>query len=475
MKGRDKGRIGPGTSRTGVVQRRAHDQDRHTREVSRPSALRRLIRSPHDADIARLAVPALGTLVAEPLYVLADTAIVGRLGTEELAGLALASTILLTAHSFLIFLAYGTTSTVARQMGADRETEAAGQSVQGLWLAAGLGLITATVIALAADPILDVLGGQGEARSQALIYLRVSLLGLPFMMLVLAGSGAFNGRQDTRTPLMIAVAGAVLNLVIEVILIPGLGYGIGASALSTVVAQVLTGTVFVVAVVGWGRSQAASLRPDWNSIRRLMTAGQPLIVRAVALRGSFTLAAAVAARIGVAQLAAHQVGMQIWATLALALDAVAIAGQALTGKLLGSGDAARARQAASRMIEIDVAVGVVAGLAVFVARDPLARVFSPDPEVIAATALVLTWVAVMQPINGYVFALDGILIGAGDLGYLGRTMAAAAAVFAAIGLFLLAAGSGLSPLWAALTGFMVLRAVTLWARWRTDRWVVLGA
>lgn len=435
---------------------------------------RRFLRSPHDGDIARLAVPALGTLVAEPLYILADTAIVGRLGTAQLAGLALASTVLLTAHALLIFLAYGTTSTVARLVGARRESDAAGQSVQGLWLAALLGTAAALAIAVAREPILDLLGGQGQARREALIYLDVSLIGLPFMMLVLAGSGAFNGRQDTRTPLLIAVAGAVLNLIIELVLIPGLGYGIGASALSTVVAQILTGAIFVVAVVRWGRSQSAPLGPHWPSIRRLMTAGQPLIVRAVALRGSLTLSAAVAARIGVVELAAFQIGIQIWATLALALDAVAIAGQALTGKWLGAGDAERARGAARRMIEIDIAVGAAAGLAVFLFRDALAQAFSPDPAVVAATTMVLVWVAATQPLNGYVFALDGVLIGAGDLRYLGRTMTATAVVFAVLGLVLMWTGQGLNWLWAALALFMMLRAVALWARWRTDRWVVLG-
>jgi putative MATE family efflux protein len=434
-----------------------------------------LLRSPHDGDIARLAVPAIGTLVAEPLYVLADTAIVGRLGTDQLAGLALASTVLLTAHALLIFLAYGATSTVARLMGAGRESDAARQSVQGLWLAVLLGTAAAVTIAVTREPILDLLGGQGQARREALIYLDISLIGLPFMMLVLAGSGAFNGRQDTRTPLLIAVAGAVLNLGLELILIPGLGYGIGASALSTVVAQTLTGTVFVAAVVRWGRSRSVALSLHWPSIRRLMMAGQPLIIRAVALRGSFTLSAAVAARIGVAELAAYQIGIQIWATLALALDAVAIAGQALTGKWLGAGDAARARGAARRMIEIDIAVGAVAGLAVLLFRDELARAFSPDPAVIAATAAVLIWVAVTQPLNGYVFALDGILIGAGDLRYLGRTMAVTAVVFTLLALVLMWTGQGLNRLWAALVVFMMLRAVALWARWRTDRWIVLGA
>ena len=429
---------------------------------------------PYDRDIARLAVPALGTLVAEPLYVLADTAIVGRLGTTQLAGLALASAVLLSVHALSLFLTYGTTATVARLIGGGRQDEAAFQSAQGLWLAAGLGVVAAGLLAVTGDWFLELFGGQGAALDAGRRYLRISLLGLPFLLLNLAGAGAFTGRQNTRTPLLIAVAGAVANLVIEVVLVLGLGYGIGASALSTVIAQVGTGLVFTRAAIRWSRASGASLRPDRRAIWRLMAAGRPLVLRAVALRGSFALATAVAGRIGNAELAAHQVAMQLWGTLSLALDAVAIAGQALTGRWLGAGDAERAMGAARRMIQLDVGVGVVAGLAVVAARGPLAGLFSTDDAVVSATAFVLVWVAVSQPLNGYVFALDGILIGAGDLTYLGRTMAATALIFAALGLALIRTGAGLGWLWSLLVLLMVMRALTLWWRWRSGRWVVLG-
>ncbi len=422
-----------------------------------------------------MAVPALGTLIAEPLYVLADTAIVGRLGTNELAGLALASAVLLSVHTLTLFLTYGTTATVARLIGADRQHHAAFQSAQGLWLAALLGTSFAALLAVTGRWFLVLVGGEGQALVAAERYLGISLFGLPFLMLNLAGAGAFTGRQDTRTPLLIAIGGAVANLVIELILVPGLGYGVGASALSTVIAQVGTGCIFAWAVVGWARRTGVSLRPDPAAIWRLMAAGRALILRAVALRGSFALATAAAARIGVAELAAHQVAMQIWGTLSLALDAVAIAGQALTGRWLGGGDAERARSAARRMIEIDVGVGVVAAIGLFLVRQPLATVFSNDPEVVSATALVLIWVAVSQPLNGYVFALDGILIGAGDLTYLGRTMAATGAVFAVLAWWLIRVGGGLGLLWTLITFLMAMRAVTLWYRWRSGRWVVLGS
>ena len=433
------------------------------------------LRSPYDRDIARLAVPALGTLVAEPLYVLADTAIVGRIGTDELAGLALATTVLLSVHSLLIFLAYGTTSTVARLIGAGRERDAVHQSVQGLWLAVLLGSLSALGLWAVGPALLRVLGGHGAALAAGERYLLISLIGLPFLLLNLAGAGAFTGRQDTRTPLVVAVTGAVANLIIELILIQGFGYGIGASALSTVVAQVGTGLVFGWRVVGWARPLGLAMLPDRSALRGLMNAGRPLMVRAVALRGSFTLATAVAARIGVAELGAHQIGLQIWSTLALALDAVAIAGQALTGRWLGAGDRSRAKGAARRMIQLDVGVGVLAAAVLLGGRGWLAPLFSTDPAVVSATSFVLIWVAITQPLNGYVFALDGILIGAGDLTYLGRTMTAAALVFGGLGVLPLRLESGLGWLWAAVVALMAMRALALWYRWRSDRWIVLGA
>jgi putative MATE family efflux protein len=303
----------------------------------------------------------------------------------------------------------------------------------------------------------------------------VSAFGLPFMLMALAGAGAFHGRQDARTPLVVALAGNVANLVLEVVLIFGLGYGIGASALATVVAQVATALVFTRMVLRWAAEGGVGLRPVPAILSSLLWAGRPLVLRTVALRTAFTLATAAAARIGVAEVAAHQVAIQIWGTLGLALDAVAIAGQSLTGRWLGSGAGDRARDAARRMIELDVALGVVVGLVVLALRHRLAEVFSDDPELVAVIAYLLVWVAAAQPLNGYVFALDGVLIGAGDLAYLGRSMMAVSLAFVAMGAAVMATGAGLGWLWTALTAFMFLRATAVGWRWRSNRWIVTGA
>ena len=433
------------------------------------------LRSEHDAVIAKLAVPALGTLIAEPLYVLTDTAIVGRIGTDELAGLALASTVLLTAHAVLIFLAYGTTAAVSRLIGASQIRDAADRSVQALWLAVGFGIGVIAIVTVFGTPLLRLLGGDGAVLEAAELYLGVSIWGFPFLLLMMSAGGSFYGRQNTVTPLVLAVAGALANLVIEVVLIYGFDYGLGASALSTVIAQLVTGVIAVVIVLRWAATEGVGPRPNWATMKSLLSAGKALVVRTVALRGSFTLSAAVAARIGVAELAAHQVVLQVWGTLALALDAVAIAGQSLTGNFLGAGDVERARGAARRMIELDVVFGIVAGLGIVVARRPIAELFSTDPDVVAVTAFILLFVAVQQPVNSVVFALDGILIGAGDLTYLAQTMVISTAVFAGLAVAVLVTGAGLGWLWAALGCFMVLRAGFMWRRWRDDVWLVTGA
>ncbi len=417
-------------------------------------------------------MPAFGTLLAEPLYVLADTAIVGHLGTAELAGLALASTLLLAVHGICIFLAYGTTSAVSRLLGAGDERRAMGVAVQSLWLAAALGTAVGVGLAAGATPLLRGLGGSGDALEAGRTYLRFACLGLPFLLMSLAGGGTFHGRQNARVPLTLAVAGNVANLGLELLLVPGLGYGIGASALATTVVQAGVGVAYTRLVIGWA---GVGLRPVPAEMGALLRAGRPLVLRTLSLRAAFTLATAAAARVGVQAVAAHQVAIQVWSTLGLALDAVAIAGQSLTGRWLGSGAAEQARAAARRMVELDVALGVVAGGLTLVFRRPIAGLFTDDPVLIGLIAYLLVWVALAEPLNGFVFALDGILIGAGDLAYLGQAMTVVSIAFLAMGAAVIAAGAGLGWLWTALTAFMALRGVAVWWRWRSGRWLVTGA
>lgn len=437
------------------------------------TATRRGLRA-EDRRLLRLAVPALGALIAEPLYVLTDTAIVGRLGTTPLAGLSVASAVLLTAYSISIFLAYGTTAAVARRLGAGDERGAADQAVQGLWLAVGLGVLLAVVGAAVGPSLISLLGGRGAVAAQARIYLDISLLGLPAMLVSLAGVGYLRGLQDTRTPLWVALGTAVGNGALESVLIFGLGFGIGASALSTVLAQWVGAAVFVLRAGRAARRHGAALRPRLEEVGRLLVVGSHLLVRTAALRGSLLVGVAVATRIGTPTVAAYEIGFGVWSLAALALDALAIAAQSLVGHALGAGDAAAARRLGGRALTLSAAVGVAIGVVLALARHPLAALFSDDPVVVALCAESLLFVAAMQPINGAAFALDGILIGAGDQRFLAWAMAGAFAVYAPAALTVRLAGGGLGWLWAALGLFMVARWVTLHARFRTDRWIVLG-
>ena len=420
-------------------------------------------------------MPAFGALIAEPLYVLADTAVVGHLGTPQLGGLAVASSVLLTGYAVFIFLAYGTTGAVARLIGAGNEREAAHHAVQGMWLALCIAAVLVPAGLLSGGWLVRALGASGELAINAEVYLRISMFGVPALLVTLAGTGYLRGRQDTFTPLVVAVASNVLNLVLELALINGLGFGIGASALATVIAQNAAAAVYVARVVRAVRKLDVGVRPDGRAISLLGRAGGALLLRTAALRGALTASTAIATRIGPVDVAAHQIAYELWNSLALALDAIAIAGQAIIGKELGAGDADEARAMGRRMLWLGLCAGVVLGSAVLVLHTVLPHVFSSDGRVLALAGFLLVHVAVLQPINGVVFVLDGILIGAGDLRYMAGAMVAAAAVFAAGGAAVLVLGLGIGWLWAAIGMFMVARLVGLGVRFRTGRWAVTGA
>ncbi len=431
--------------------------------------------SPHDREIAALAIPAFATLIAEPLYVLADTAVVGRLGTEQLAGLAVASSVLLLVHAVFIFLAYGTTGTVSRLIGAGRPTEALEYTVASMWLALGAGTVVAALLFAFAPGILAVLGAEGDVARYGLVYLRVSLLGVPFLLMSLAAVGYLRGAQDTRTPLKITALAAIGNLVLELVLIGGFGRGIGASALSTVVVQTLAAAAYLRPILREARHRSVRSRPDPTVLATLIRDGLALVVRTTALRGSITLATAVAARMGTVEVSAQQIAFEVWSLAALALDAVAIAGQALTGLHLGAGSIDRARGAATRMIGIDILLGVVLGVVILAASPILPRVFTTDTAVVGLASFLLIHVGLQQPVSGLVFALDGILIGAGDLRWLAGAMVASSLLFAVGAAAVVIHGLGMGWLWGCIWLLMASRAVALVARFRSDAWLVPGA
>ncbi|MGV9989461.1 MATE family efflux transporter [Streptomyces sp. NPDC003374] len=442
-----------------------------TQAPARPAPARRR----HDREIVALAVPAFGALVAEPLFVMADSAIVGHLGTAQLAGLGVASALLTTAVSVFVFLAYATTAAVARRVGADDLASAIRQGMDGIWLALLLGALVIVMVLPTAPALVSLFGASPTAAPYATTYLRISALGIPAMLVVLAATGVLRGLQNTRTPLYVAVAGFVANAALNAGLVYGAGLGIAGSAWGTVIAQCAMAAVYLAVVVRGARRYGASLRPDTAGIRASAQAGAPLLVRTLCLRAILLIATAVAARLGDADIAAHQIILSLWSLLAFALDAIAIAGQAIIGRFLGAGDAAGAREACRRMVQWGVAVGVVLALLVIVARPVFLPLFTADSTVKDAALPALLMVALSQPVCGVVFVLDGVLMGAGDGPYLAWAMLLTLAVFTPAALAVPALGGGLTALWTAMTLMMTVRMLTLWLRARSGRWVVTGA
>ncbi|MFE4410325.1 MATE family efflux transporter [Streptomyces sp. NPDC056821] len=436
----------------------------------RPATRRR-----HDREIVTLAVPAFGALVAEPLFVMADSAIVGHLGTAQLAGLGIASALLTTAVSIFVFLAYATTAAVARRVGAGDIQAAIRQGMDGIWLALLLGAVVIAVVLPTAPALVDLFGASHTAAPYATTYLRISSLGIPAMLVVLAATGVLRGLQDTRTPLYVAVAGFVANAALNVGLVYGAGLGIAGSAWGTVIAQCGMAAVYLYVVVRGARRHHASLRPDRAGIRASAQAGAPLLVRTLSLRAILMIATAVAARLGDADIAAHQIVLSLWSLLAFALDAIAIAGQAIIGRYLGANDPEGAREACRRMVQWGIAVGFALGLLVILSRPLFLSLFTSDALVKDTALAALLLVAFSQPICGVVFVLDGVLMGAGDGPYLAGAMLVTLVVFTPVALLVPVLGGGLTALWAAMTLMMTVRMLTLWLRSRSGRWIVTGA
>ncbi|MFE4516392.1 MATE family efflux transporter [Kitasatospora sp. NPDC056783] len=429
----------------------------------------------HDREILALAVPAFGALVAEPLFLMADSAIVGHLGTPQLAGVGVASAALSTATGVFVFLAYATTAAVARRIGAGDRRGAVRQGIDGIWLALGLAVPVVLLTLLLAPWVADALGASATAAPHAVTYLRISSLGIPAMLVVLAATGVLRGLQDTRTPLVVAVAGFAANIGLNAGLVYGAGLGVAGSAWGTVLAQTGMAAAYLVVVVRGARRERAPLRPDAAGIRACAKAGGPLLVRTISLRAVLMTATAVAARLGDDQVAAHQIAMALFSFLAFALDAIAIAGQAVIGRFLGASDVPGARAATRRMVEWGVASGLVLGLLVVVTRPLYVPLFTPDPSVRAQLGTALLLLALTQPVAGLVFVLDGVLVGAGDGPYLAWTGLATLAVFVPVALAVPATGTGLAGLWWAMNLFMLLRACFVAWRARGGKWLVTGA
>ncbi len=443
----------------------------------------------HSREILSLAVPAFLALVAEPLFLLADSAIVGHLGTQALAGLGVASAILLSAVGVFVFLAYATTSVVARQLGAGNLRGALAAGVDGAWLALILGLVAGTGIWLAAEPLVRFFGASDEAVQQGVSYLQVAAVGIPFMLITLSASGVLRGLQDTRTPLVVSVVAFSANVVMNLVFVHVFGWGIAGSAWGTVIAQAFMATTLLAVVIRGATRHQAELRPDPLRVLRAARHGAPLLVRTLALRAILLVTTWVAAGLGDVPLAAYQVSSTIWSTLAFAMDALAIAAQALTGRALGSGDIDAVRGANKLMIRWGLAAGAVLGLGVLAVHRVAPLLFTGEPAVQDAISVALIVVGLSAPLSGYIFVVDGVLIGAGDGRWLAGAMTWTLVGYLPLALAVHLTGDRLLQgvgsisgsswavgwLWVAFTGFMLIRGALMGLRMRGTDWMVVGA
>lgn len=419
--------------------------------------------------ILQLAIPAFLALIAEPLFLLADAAIVGHLGTPELAGLGIAGAVMATFVSMCIFLAYGTTASVAQLMGAGRLNDALRQGIDGVWLAVLIGLVCTPIVVVFTRPLVLLFGAQPDVVDEAVAYLQVAGLGILPLLVMLAATGVLRGLQDTRTPLYVAVAGNVVNVVLNVVLVYGLGLGIAGSAIGSVIAQVLSAVWLVWAVVVLGRRSLGSdglpLRPRRSGTRLAGRSGMPLLLRTLTLRACLLLMTFAATSLGTVEVATTQLAMTIWTFLAFALDAIAIAAQAIIGEYVGAGDHEARHQATWLMIRWGFGFGIITGLGLALLSPVLGIPFTPDPEVRSALTGVLLIAALGQPIAGVVFVLDGVLIGAGEGRYLAATGLIVLAVFAPFVWLAVGVVHSLAWLWVAfVVAFMGSRCVVLLRR-----------
>jgi putative MATE family efflux protein len=423
----------------------------------------------YDREIVALALPALGALAAEPLYLLADTAIVGHLGTPQLAALALAATALGGVTTVFNFLVYGTTSQVARAHGGGDHERAHVLGSQAVWLGIALGCVLGGATLALAGPAVELLGRHGHVAAIAARYLRISAAGVPAVLLATAAQGYMRGVSSLRRPLEIVIAANLANLGLELLLVYGLRLGLDGSALGTVIAQLGMAAAFVAAV--WPLP-----RPRPRLMRGLARIGIEIAIRTSALYLSFIVGSAVLARIGRTSLGAHQVAFQLYNLLALVLDALAIAGQVMVGRMLGAGDGDGAYEAARRLTVLAIAGGMLAAVVLAALYAPLPHVFTADPRVISRLHAIWPLFAAMQPAAGAVFALDGVLIGAGDTRYLAVAMVIASLVFyVPAALLALHFHWGIVGVWAGIVALVAIRLVTNVVRFLRRRWIVVGA
>lgn len=419
---------------------------------------RAFMRNPRDGAIAALAIPALGTLAIDPLISIIDTIWVSKLGTSSLAAIAIASAVFGAVFAVLGFVHVTITPLVAGEVGRNNLPQAGGVTKGAFVVSVGIGVVVAGVAVLLAEPVVELFGASGDVLAQAVSYLQIRMLALPAMLVAMVGHGVYRGHQDTRTPLYVTIAMNVVNLVLDPILIFGLGMGIVGAAWATVIAQSIAATAFLVLMFGRDRSKLGLNGRIGDArgieVSTILVKGWPMMVRSMALLFALTATTVAAARIGVAEVAAHQIAFQIWLFLAFVLDSLAVAAMAMIGMDLGRKDTAAARDLAHRMLALGLMMGAVLGLGLAIAEPFLAGLFSADVPVSEGLSSIVWIVVLLQPITALVYVWDGITIGASAFRFMAVTMVCGAAVTV---LCLALIGDTLTGVWLSIGALSVSR------------------
>lgn len=419
--------------------------------------------------ILALAVPTLGVLAANPLYLLLDTAVVGRLGTFELAALAAGTTIQSTVTTQLTFLSYGTTARSSRLFGAGKRAAAVAEGVQATWVALLVGAVLAATVITTAPWLALWLTGDEVIAAESTTWLRIAAFGIPLSLLTMAGNGWLRGIRETRAPLYFTLAGVIPGAILVPILVSH--FGLSGSAMANLVGLFITAACFLVKLL---RTHRGTWRPDISVIRRQLVLGRDLILRSLSFQVAFISAAAVAARFGPPSLAAHQIMLQLWNFITLVLDSLAIAAQTLTGAALGAGSAGAARAVGKRVTVYSVIFAGALGTIFAVGAAVIPQIFTNEEPVLAAIATPWWLLVVMIILGGVVFALDGVLLGAADAVFLRNATIAAVLLGFVPGVWLaLLFDWGLTGVWCGLLAFITLRLLAVVWRFQSMRWAVV--
>lgn len=440
----------------------------------RPGAWARRFARPHDKEMLSLAVPALGALFAEPLFIAADSAIVGHLGTAQMAGLGMASAVLLNVVLLCVFLSYGTTTVVAQHLGAGRPRAGLEGGIDGMWLALLVGVAFAAMALLLAPELVHLFGSSRNAAPYAVTYLRISVVGLPSMLLVLAATGVMRGLQHVNTVLAVTVAAVAANVALNLVLVYPVGMGIAGSALGTVIAQTVAAAVLTGAVLREARALGARRRPTARGTLTAAATGFPLLMRTALMRVAVVVVAFVATAQGDTGLAAHQIAFTLWFLLAIPPEAFGIAAQSMVAKALGAAAVGQPQAIGRRAVALGLASGIGLAIVIVVLRPVFVPLFTRDPAVREIALSLVLVVAATQPVGAMLYVIDDVLIGAGDGRFLAWSSLVALAAFLPLAWLVLAKKEGVVALWGALAVWLVVRFACVAWRFSTDAWLQRG-